>query len=98
MALEGLRYRKCSRWLLVRYTPAEGVAPFNHFSVSEIASVAAVVGTPALDAGAPVEPAAAFPAGAALTAVERLRALPAFPAGAGASLVLNFLMVCQRGR
>jgi hypothetical protein len=40
-------------------TPAKYVSPFNRLSVPEIAAVAPVVEASTLDAGAPVEPAAA---------------------------------------
>jgi hypothetical protein len=72
---------------------AENIPPFNQFSISEIALAAAAVGSPPLDAAAPVEPAAAIPAGSSVVPLKGLRALPAVSTGPGAPLVLELLML-----
>ncbi len=60
---------------------AENIPPFNQFAISEIALVAASVGSPPLDAAAPVEPATAIPAGSSVVSFKGLRAFPAVSAG-----------------
>jgi hypothetical protein len=68
---------------------AEYIAPFNGFSIPEIAPVAAIARTPAFNAAAAVESAAAVSAGSAIIAIDGLQALAAVSAGSRASLVLN---------
>jgi hypothetical protein len=79
--------------LFLADAPAEHVSPFDQLPIPEKASFAAVAGAAAFDAAAPVEPAAAVPAGATFIAFEGLRVLPAILSGSGAPMVGDLLIV-----
>ncbi len=87
MALEGLAVSETLRRLIIVDVLAENIPPFNQFSIPEIVFAAAAVGSSPFDAVAPVEPAAAIPAGASFASLKGLSVFPAVSAGPCATLV-----------
>jgi hypothetical protein len=91
MALEGLAISETRCRLVIVDVSAENIPPFNQFAIPEIALAAAAVGSSPLDAAAPVEPAAAIPAGSSVVSLKGRRTFPAVSTGPCAPLVLELL-------
>jgi hypothetical protein len=97
MELDGFRgLGQRLRGLFLILDPPERIASFNGFSIPEIATVAALIAAPTLNAAAPIKSTAAVPAGTLFTAFEGLRVFPSLAAGACTPLVLNRLLVRRR--
>jgi hypothetical protein len=71
---------------------AQRIPPFDELAIPEESVRTAFVGSPALNAAAPIEPAAAVTAAALFAAVIRLLVLPAIPTGACPAPVLDYLI------
>jgi hypothetical protein len=71
---------------------AQSIPPFDELAIPEPSVRPALVGSPTLNAAAPIESAAAVTAAALISAFESFLALPAILAGTCAAPVLDFLL------
>jgi hypothetical protein len=79
---ELLSWRAALRLLRFFRLLAQSIPPFDEFAIPEQPVRSALVGSPTLDAAAPIESAAAVTAAALIVAVVSLLFLSALPAGA----------------
>jgi hypothetical protein len=84
------------RRLFIILDLAEYIASFNGFSIPEIATVAALIAAPTLNAAASIKSTAAVTTGTLFTAFDWFRVFPSLAAGACTPLVLNLLLVRRR--